>query len=76
MSKNKIHCKLNGKEASLRLEDQDLIYETENITAILDANSLKVKTANLNNDKDGTVDLKPAAEMGILLMSLKNSYFN
>jgi len=76
LSKNKIHCKLNGKEASLRLEDQDLIYETENITAILDANSLKVKTANLNNDKDGTVDLKPAAEMGILLMSLKNSYFN
>jgi len=76
LANNKIRCKLKGKEASLQLEDQELIFETEDITATLDAKSLRVKTANLKNEKDGTIDLKPAAEMGILLMSLKNTYFS
>jgi putative selenate reductase len=76
LSNQKIRSKLNGKESSLSFEDQKLIYKAENINATLDARTLKVETISFNNDKESTFDLKPAAEMGFLLMSLKNIYFN
>jgi putative selenate reductase len=76
LSKNTIRSKINGKDTSLSLDGYQLNYESENINAVLDSRSLKVETVRFKNDKISFVDLKPVAEMGLLLMSLKNSYFN
>ncbi|MBU3915635.1 hypothetical protein KKA14_08890, partial [bacterium] len=71
---NEIRRKINSEESVLRQVGNMLEYKTEEIKALLETSTLIVKEAVFMTTETNSIDLSEAAEMGVLLRSLKDSF--
>jgi len=69
-----LHFKNDGKFEILSLHDDSLIYETSDITAILNPRTFNVKDIRFKNNDNCSIEMDHAVKMGILHQALKDFY--
>ncbi len=74
ISGNTIFRKKKGKESTLRLEGKTLKYEEMHLKAIFDISTLSAMSVEFLSSQVDSADFKEAAEMAVLLLSLKDLY--
>jgi len=69
-----LYFKADGKIATLTLKKDHLHYQTDEIEVTLDSQNYTITEVESIADRVNEIDLKPAVEMAILLVSLKDLY--
>jgi putative selenate reductase len=73
LEKNRITAKLDGRKATLKDAGGELIFDSEEVCARLNPESLTVTAVDRLADGCRDADIKPAVVMGILLTALNSS---
>jgi putative selenate reductase len=69
-----LKARVDGELETLSQQEDQLIYETKNVNARLNAKTFAVEDITITSDVTETIDLRHAVRMCILLKALRNFY--